>query len=69
MGVLRIDINGSFGNDSQSFAALRGGHADAIGRAIEYLSGELMPKAIRQDHKLHDDGERPPERDFGLGKT
>ena len=47
-----------------TISAERGGHAYAISRAIKYLT-EQMGKAIQLDHKLHDDGTRPPESDFG----
>ena len=53
----------------QIFSATDGGHADAVGRAIKYLSTEILPKAIQKDHQLHDDGVRPPESDFGKGES
>lgn len=64
MGVVNITLQGSFGRSAHSTSALEGGHAAAIGRAIEFLAQQL-PRAIELDHKLHTDGERPPRADFG----
>lgn len=69
MGILTIETTGSFNEKYETFSALQGGHADAVARAIEYLSGQVLPEAVQSDHKLHDEGERPPEKDFGLGKS
>ena len=64
MGQIHISIRGSFENKSeQSFSALTGGHADAIAQAIEWLAA-LLPKAIAQDHRLHEEGATP---DYGFG--
>lgn len=67
MGQLTIKMSGSFGVKQKTFSAMEGGHANAIANAIRYLSQEL-PGTIEQDHKLHDDGQRPPDADFGRGK-
>ncbi|KKL56885.1 hypothetical protein LCGC14_2240970 [marine sediment metagenome] len=69
MGILRIDMNGSFGTSSKTFSAMDGGHADAVARAIEYLSSMVLPIAIQTDHSLHDNGEMPPNAAFGQGKA
>lgn len=69
MGQITVRTAGSFGPSSErNFSALEGGHANALGRAIAYISVELMPTAISRDHKLHDEGERPPQADFGKVK-
>ena len=66
MGVINISIQGSFRKaTTRQFSAMHGGHAQAVSEAIEFLSGELLPDAIEQDHQLHDDGARP---DVGFGK-
>jgi hypothetical protein len=35
------------------------GHAQAVAEAIRWLSEEVLPEAIGQDHKLHEEGARP----------
>lgn len=71
MGQLTIQFAGSFrtknGQKMFNTTALEGGHAAAIGRAIQFLSDQL-PEAIAQDHALHDEGQRPPAADFGKSK-
>lgn len=65
MGMITVEIRGSFGKaTSKAFSAMEGGHAMAVTRAIEHLTNEL-PNAIRLDHKLAAEGEKPPTSDFG----
>jgi len=66
MGVITIRVQGSFqpAFPTMELRAETGGHADAVARAIEYLSQTVLPAAIRQDHKLHDEGHKP-EKGFG----
>lgn len=63
MGIINIEIAGSFRPDRPakvtSFSAMDHGHADAVARAIEYLSSEVLPAAIRRDHFLHEQGDKP----------
>ena len=66
MGMIRIQMLGSFPGDSFEVCAEEGGHANAIQRAIRWLI-DKQPDAIQQDHRLHEDGVRPPKRDFGRG--
>lgn len=61
MGMISIQLGGSFGNRSKAFPAMTNGHADAVAKAIEWLAGEILPEATAQDHELHDKGERPQE--------
>lgn len=68
MGIITITTAGSFTRETREFSAMDGGHADAVSRAIEYLSAVVLPEAIRNDHKLHDENERPPNKDFGYGR-
>ncbi len=66
MGVISITIQGSFRNPTtQQFSAMSGGHAKAVGDAMKFLSGEVLPDAIKQDHVLHDQ-EACPEDGFGF---
>jgi hypothetical protein len=65
MGMVVVQIRGSFGNKPDaSYSAMEGGHAMAITRAIGYLTSQL-PSAIKLDHQLQTDNERPPKSDFG----
>ncbi len=75
MGVITIEFEGSFprpkksvqdgeGGNFKTFTAQCGGHAAAIGRAIEYLSAQL-PDAIALDHDLQAQGKEPGEAPFG----
>lgn len=66
MGMLTVDLRGSFGEArSKTFSAMEGGHAQAIAEAIQYLSEVELPKAIRNDHECHKDGIEPSA---GYGK-
>ena len=60
MGVIRIDVQGSFADrPTKTFTAMHGGHAQAVAEAIEFLSGEFLSNAIKQDHMLHEQGDKP----------
>lgn len=59
MGVLNISTSGSFPNRTKQFGAITHGHAHAVAEAIKWLSEEVLPAAIEQDHKLHDEGAKP----------
>lgn len=61
MGVLTITTDGSFPHRHKTFGAIDRGHAHAVAQAIRYLSEEVLPDAIAQDHRLHDEGARPRE--------
>ena len=66
MGMITIIVEGSFKKQrDRSFSAMHGGHAQAVAEAIEFLSSEMLPGAIEQDHALHEDGARP---EVGFGK-
>lgn len=66
MGMIHIQIRGSFGNKPDvTFSAMEGGHAFAVTRAIQHLVSQLQP-AILLDHQLERDGEKPPKSDFGM---
>ena len=65
MGVIIIEVQGSFiDRPTRTFTAMHGGHAQAIAEAIEFLSGEFLSNAIKQDHMLHETGSKP-ENGFG----
>jgi hypothetical protein len=68
MGMVRIEFTGSFGKRAWHTTAMEFGHAQAIADAIEWLAKKELPKAIEQDHRLHDEGARP-ERSFGREET
>ena len=60
MGVITITVQGSFmERNTKQFSALHGGHALAVAEAIEFLSKDLLPKSIQQDHMLHSNGDKP----------
>ena len=63
MGRIVIKIEGSFKDGGAEgvhvYSAETYGHAEAVARAIEYLSRYTLPKAIALDHKLHEQGQKP----------
>ena len=59
MGMVNISTGGSFPNRSKSFGAMEHGHAHAVAEAIRWLSEEVLPDAIEQDHRLHASGAEP----------
>jgi len=68
MGMITINVQGSFPRTScTQFSAQDGGHAQCIQKAISYLASQL-PAAIERDHKLHDEGARPGNADFGKAR-
>lgn len=67
MGVLNLNTNGSFGHRAKNYSAEAHGHADAVVQAIKWLSAELLPWAIAEDHDLRNEGVFPKE-DFRSNK-
>lgn len=66
MGAITVQLVGSFGSPrAKTFSAMDGGHAQAVGEAIQYLAEVELPKAIRNDHECHRDGIEPSQ---GYGK-
>jgi hypothetical protein len=61
MGILKIETKGSFGESFKQFSARTYGHAHAVAEAIKYLSGEVLPEAINNDHECRDDNQFPEE--------
>jgi len=59
MGMIAISTHGSFPPHAKAFMAMEHGHAHAVAEAIAWLSREVLPAAIEQDHRLHDEGARP----------
>ena len=59
MGMISIQTAGSFGDSDKVISAQDHGHAHAVAEAIQYLSGEMLPKAIAQDHALQAKGVDP----------
>jgi hypothetical protein len=64
VGIITVKTSGSLPNLSLTVTAQEGGHAFALYRAIDVLLN-MMPDAIAMDHRLQDEGERPPISDFG----
>lgn len=64
MGQIRIQTWGSFPTRKEEFTALSHGHAHAVAEAIQFLSTFVLPEAIERDHKLHEDGHKPPGGSF-----
>ena len=68
MGIVTVRSSGSFKfqpDEELHFYAQDGGHAKAVAQAIAYLSTEVLPRAIEQDHRLQADGNYPDDV-FGL---
>jgi len=66
MGAIHIDVLGSFKpNAVKSFSALEHGHAQAVADAIQWLTNNVLPKAIANDHKCQQQNVYP---DKGFGK-
>ncbi len=65
MGFVKVEVGGSFvgqyglSSIAERFAALHNGHADAVARAIQYLSEVVLPRATALDHELHEEGDTP----------
>lgn len=68
MGMVTVQMGGSFGNRYKTFSAMAGGHAQAVAEAIQYLAEVELPKAIRNDHECHRDGIEPAEGFAKMGK-
>ncbi|KKM72191.1 hypothetical protein LCGC14_1422880 [marine sediment metagenome] len=65
MGRIAIETSGSFEiRGTRYIGAISRGHASAVAEAISYLSGHILPSAIKQDHELHEQGQKP-EIEFG----
>lgn len=59
MGMLTIRTDGSFPRRRRVWSAQQHGHAHAVAAAIAWLSEEVLPAAIEQDHRLHAEGREP----------
>lgn len=65
MGLIRVEVAGSFRpRGNRIFKAQSHGHAQAVAAAIEWLSAEVLPAAIAQDHELQAEGVAP-EKGYG----
>lgn len=64
MGIINIDLQGSFPQEHASFSAMKHGHAAAVAKAIQWLAEFILPRAIKQDHELQEKGFFP-EDTFG----
>ncbi len=61
MGMLTIQARGSFKSETKTFSAQQHGHAHAVADAIAFLSQVVLPEAIANDHRCHDEGARPSD--------
>lgn len=59
MGYITISTAGSFPTRQAHFGAEDRGHAHAVAQAIRWLSDEVLPAAIEQDHHLAARGAEP----------
>jgi hypothetical protein len=59
MGFVNIETGGSFPTRRKAFGAIDHGHAHAVAEAIAWLSTEVLPAAVEQDHRLHERGAKP----------
>lgn len=67
MGLITITIEGSFiDRSTKRFSAMHGGHAQATAEAIKFLSDKFLSNAIKQDHMLHEQGDKP---EIGFGES
>ena len=67
MGQITIHIEGSFEPKQRvTISAMDTGHADCVAKAIQSLAEMVLPRAIRQDHELHEAGHKPRE---GFGRA
>ena len=48
MGVLHIEMDGSFPHRGKSFQAIEHGHAHAVAQAIQWLASEVLPVFARK---------------------
>jgi hypothetical protein len=68
MGFIDITIGGSFPTKGKrTFTAMTHGHAHAVREAIAYLAGDVLRKAINQDHLLHGEGDAPHDGFAAVG--
>ena len=64
MGMISIELGGSFPHGSKRISALRHGHAQAVAEAIRYLVTVVLPVAIERDHELQSEGHVPEDGKF-----
>jgi hypothetical protein len=61
MGAIRIETFGSFLPQGKLFRAQDSGHAIAVQDAINWLRGDVLPDAIKQDRQLRAQGKAPDD--------
>lgn len=67
MGMLKIEMYGSFPEKQFSTCAEEGGHVQAIKRGIEFLAAQLGPSVVK-DVELTKEGVVPPTSPLGKDK-
>ena len=56
-----IQTFGSFQETQETFRAQEAGHAVAVQQAIDWLRGELLPDAVKEDMQLRAAGHAPDD--------
>lgn len=67
MGMIRVEMLGSFPKKEFTTSAESGGHVCAVKRAIEFLADQLGPAVIK-DAQLTKEGVAPPQAPLGTDK-
>ncbi len=65
MGMIRIQMSGTFPEKDFQTCAEEGGHVCAIKRSIQFLTEQLGP-AVVMDAQLTKEGENPPKSPLGI---
>jgi hypothetical protein len=68
MGMIKIDMWGSFPRQKFTTSAEEGGHVAALKRSIEFLTGELGT-AVCQDAQLTKEGIKPQLSPLGTSQV
>ena len=68
MGMIQIDLWGSFPKRQFKTCAQEGGHVAALKRGIEFLAAQLG-EAVVKDAKLTAEGIVPPVSPLGVDKA
>lgn len=68
MGMIKIEMWGSFPRDAYQTCAEEGGHVQAIKRSIEFLTAKLG-EAVVKDAELTKEGVAPPTSPLGRDKS
>lgn len=67
MGMIKIEMWGSFPRKSFNTCAEEGGHVQAIKRSLAFLTDQLG-EAVQKDAQLTVEGVKPPTSPLGTDK-